>query len=81
MHFQQMLFASASPDHYCPTGAFWHIDPQRPGEFPRYTETFNESFANLEKGRRTMREYGWMNYGDWWGERRWNWGNSESTRL
>ncbi|NOZ21544.1 MAG: hypothetical protein GXP25_10700 [Planctomycetes bacterium] len=76
-HFQHMLFASAKPEYYCPTRAFWEINPQKPDEFPRYTEAFNESFANLEKGRRTMREYGWMNYGDWWGERRWNWGNSE----
>ena len=76
-HFQHMLFAAAKPEHYCPTGAFWDIDPQRPDEFPRYAEAFAESFVNLEKARQKTREYGWMNYGDWWGERRWNWGNSE----
>ncbi|MEW6357864.1 MAG: hypothetical protein AB1696_16135 [Planctomycetota bacterium] len=76
-HLQHMLFASAKPDYYCPTRAFWEIDPQRPEEFPEYVQSFDESFQNLEKARREMREYGWMNYGDWWGERAWNWGNSE----
>ena len=27
--------------------------------------------------RRTIRAYGMLNYGDWFGERRYNWGNSE----
>lgn len=76
-HFQQMLFACATPAHYCATSAFWPLDPRRPNEFPEYAKTFDQSFENLEKGRKQIREYGWMNYGDWWGERQWNWGNSE----
>lgn len=76
-HLQQPLFAVASPDVYCRSGAFWDISPRAPAEFPRYWKAFEESFGNLEEGRSARHEYGWMNYGDWWGERSWNWGNSE----
>ena len=76
-HFQHPLFAAASPDVYCRSGAFWGISPRAPEEFPRYWQAFEESFRNLEQGRVARHEYGWMNYGDWWGERSWNWGNSE----
>ncbi|MBN2451921.1 MAG: hypothetical protein JXR77_16155 [Lentisphaeria bacterium] len=76
-HFQNPLFAQAEPETLCASGAFWNIDPWREEEFPRFHEAFRNSFANLEKGRRQRGEYGWMNYGDWWGERAWNWGNSE----
>jgi hypothetical protein len=76
-HLQQPLVAQADPEVYCASGAFWEIDPWRPDEFPRFRTAFDTSFANLEKGRQQRGEYGWMNYGDWWGERAWNWGNSE----
>lgn len=76
-HLRQPLLAQADPEVYCASGAFWEIDPWRPGEFADYQAAFDASFANLEKGRQQRGEYGWMNYGDWWGERAWNWGNSE----
>ncbi len=76
-HWQNPLMAVAPAAHYCSSGAFWWVDPQRLDEFPRYAAAFRTSFANLERGRRERHEYGWMNYGDWFGERTWNWGNSE----
>ena len=75
--FQQPLFAMAAPEVYCGSGAFWRVEPRAAAEFPEYWAAFDESFRNLEKARQTQREYGWMNYGDWWGERAWNWGNNE----
>ncbi|OQC13434.1 MAG: GDSL-like Lipase/Acylhydrolase [Lentisphaerae bacterium ADurb.Bin082] len=71
------LFAAASPEYYCATGAFGAITPSRPGQFIAYEKALDQSFANLEKGRQQRQEYGWMNFGDWYGERRWNWGNNE----
>ena len=76
-HWQEPLMAVAPPTHYCASGAFWWIDPWRSDEFPRHCEAFRDSFEKLEQGRQDRHEYGWMNYGDWWGERSWNWGNSE----
>lgn len=71
------LFAVASSDYYCETKAFGNITPKRPGKFESYEKAFEDSFANLEKGRQKRGEYGWMNFGDWFGERSWNWGNNE----
>lgn len=76
-HVNLPLFAQAPPSYMCETGAFWDVQLRTDGEFPRYWKAFYASFANLEKGRTERHEYGWMNYGDWWGERAWNWGNSE----
>lgn len=71
------LFAVAEPSTYCESGVFPPINPRREGVFDEYENAFDTSFANLEKGRTQRNEYGWMNFGDWFGERRWNWGNNE----
>ncbi len=71
------LFAAAPCKYYCETKAFGNINPKRPGKFETYEKAFEDSFANLEKGRQKRGEYGWMNFGDWFGERSWNWGNNE----
>jgi len=71
------LFAVAEPSVYCESGVFPPINPKREGVFDTYENAFDLSFVELEKGREKRAEYGWMNFGDWFGERRWNWGNSE----
>ncbi|MDR0336496.1 MAG: hypothetical protein LBI18_05335, partial [Planctomycetaceae bacterium] len=71
------LFAAAEPTVYCDSGVFPPIKPRRDGVFDAYEKAFDTSFGNLEKGRKQRDEYGWMNFGDWFGERRWNWGNNE----
>lgn len=75
--FTTPLFAQASTAYYCGTGAFGAIIPQAPGLFPEYEEAFDRSFKNLEAGRASRGDYGWMNFGDWYGERRFNWGDNE----
>lgn len=70
-------FAAASPAHYCSSGAFGQIYPKNEKIFPRYDENIEWSFAEMMKRRERLREYGFINYGDWWGERKWNWGNEE----
>ncbi|MDD3588171.1 MAG: hypothetical protein PHQ75_13390, partial [Thermoguttaceae bacterium] len=71
------LFAVAPCDYYCESKAFGNINPKRAGKFDTYEKAYEDSFANLEKGRQKRGEYGWMNFGDWFGERSWNWGNNE----
>jgi hypothetical protein len=71
------LFAVADSSYYCASGAFGAINPAREDEFPEYEASFAKSFQQLEEGRVRRGEYGWMNFGDWFGERRWNWGNNE----
>lgn len=76
-HFQNPLFAAAEPNTYCESGVFGPIDPQVPGEFDDYSSMFERSFQALDDTRQKRREYGWMNFGDWFGERKYNWGNNE----
>ncbi|MBC7288168.1 MAG: hypothetical protein H5T86_09030, partial [Armatimonadetes bacterium] len=70
-------FAAASPEYYSSSGAFGKLYPRDGKTFPRYDENMDWSFADFLQRRETIREYGFMNYGDWWGERQWNWGNEE----
>ena len=46
-------------------------------QFPGYDETLADAIDGYADGRDRRREYGMMNFGDWYGERRWNWGNLE----
>ncbi len=72
------LFAQASTAHYCSSKAFGDVLPYSPERFRDYEEAFAQSFRHLERGRHELRqEYGWMSFGDWFGERHWNWGNNE----
>ncbi|MFQ6096081.1 MAG: hypothetical protein ACE5O2_00010 [Armatimonadota bacterium] len=75
--FQHRLFAAASPRHYCDSGAFGDLMPQRKGVFDVWNAQLAKAFQGFMKRRESVREYGFMNYGDWFGERTWNWGNME----
>lgn len=74
---QNPLFAVADPEYYCGTGVFPPVHPVREGKWDRYEYALRKSFAQLEEGRQLRGEYGWMNFGDWFGERKYNWGNCE----
>ncbi len=71
------LFAVCESEYYCRTKAFGAINPARTDQYAEFEDAFDISFKNLEKGRVRRGEYGWMNFGDWFGERTWNWGNNE----
>lgn len=75
--FQNPLFAAAPPAHYCRSGVFGTVEPQQAGLFDGYEKLAEAGFNTIEKNRETKHEYGWMNYGDWHGERHFNWGNQE----
>ena len=76
-HFQNPLFAVCEPAYYCKTGAFGRLEPAAEGAFPQYERFVAGLFDGLEATRRTNRSYGFLNYGDTFGERRYNWVNSE----
>ncbi len=68
----------ASPQHYRDSQAFGKIGLG--DEFPlikSYDEKAAGAFANYLADRDKLHEYGFMNFGDWWGERGINWGNIE----
>ena len=72
------LFAVAPARWYVGSRAFGELTlPQPAGLVAQYDDVVERSFAVYLKARERNREYGWLNFGDWWGERGINWGNSE----
>ena len=67
----------ASPEWYCESGALGEIRPVNEEVFVDYETKVSEAFEAYLKNREHGREYGMLNFGDWWGEREWNWGNCE----
>ncbi|MDO4569051.1 MAG: hypothetical protein Q4D38_01540 [Planctomycetia bacterium] len=76
-HLKHPLFAACEPEYYCAVGVFPPVNPVRPGVFEKYESAFRKSWNNHLQGREQRGEYGWMNFGDWFGERTYNWGNNE----
>jgi hypothetical protein len=75
------LYAVAPPAHYCASGVFGIVEPQQAGLFDAYEKMAAEGLVQLEKNRQKKHEYGWMNFGDWHGERHFNWGNHEYDMM
>ncbi len=76
-HLAEPLVAHAPPAWYCESGAFGEQLPRAEGRFERYEEMIERGFAELMRQREVNRSYGFLNFGDWWGERGYNWGNIE----
>jgi hypothetical protein len=75
---REPLLALAPPGWYAGTQAFGELaEPGSTGILAQYDRAFALSFAEYLKDRERDREYGMLNFGDWWGERGINWGNSE----
>ncbi|MCC6591301.1 MAG: hypothetical protein IT168_31740 [Bryobacterales bacterium] len=75
---QQVRMAAASPDWYEQSKALGELSVPRASRVLRqYDDLFVTTFAGYLRDRERSREYGMLNFGDWWGERVINWGNSE----
>lgn len=73
------LFAVAPPAWYAGSGAFGELtvtDPQRP-VVRDYDQKVTDTLTGYLTNRERNREFGMLNFGDWWGERMINWGNIE----
>jgi len=77
LFWQSPLFAACSPDWYCESGAFGPMVPRKQGQFDAYEKSLDQAFEKFLARTESNKEYGFMNYGDWFGERTWNWGNIE----
>lgn len=71
------LIAQAPPEWYCESGAFGEQLARRDGRFTHYEAMVERGFTELLRRRELYRSFGFLNFGDWWGERRFNWGNIE----
>lgn len=75
--FQRPLLATAPPKWYCASRAFYDVAPRDTVRFKAYEEAVDANIAAYPKEREKQRDYGLMNFGDWYGERGVNWGNIE----
>jgi hypothetical protein len=71
------LLATSAPAYVDATGVAGRLPPADPAKFSGYDAWFERAFADHLKRRESGREYGLLNYGDWFGERQVNWGNLE----
>ncbi len=71
------LLATCEPAHVSATGAAGEFPPADPARYFGYDAWFSRALAAHLQRRENVREYGMLNYGDWYGERRVNWGNLE----
>jgi hypothetical protein len=70
-------YALPEPDYLCRSGAFGPILPAQSDFFPEYDTMVARHVDFVHQQREDFGAYGWMNFGDWFGERGLNWGNSE----
>ena len=59
------------------TGVYPGIAPESGGDFTAWDDAALSAFSDHMQLKEKQREYGFLNYGDWFGERRRNWGNNE----
>lgn len=64
-------------ERYAKTGAMGEIAPVREGRFEAWDNDVARRYDEHMKLKEKEREYGFLNWGDWYGERGRNWGNNE----
>lgn len=64
-------------DYLNATGALNAIGPRKGSPLPRYEELADIAMQSFFDDREHYRAYGQVNYGDWYGESAWSWGNNE----
>jgi len=74
---QNPLAACGDPEWTRSTGAWGNMPVGDSFWATVYDETMDRGFAGYLKDREDTRAYGMLNFGDWWGERKYNWGNIE----
>ena len=62
---------------YCGSGAFRDVIPRDEENFYDYERAVMQALDAYLANREFQREYGMLNFGDWYGERTYNWGNHE----
>ena len=72
----ESLLAEASVEWNCGSGAFSEITPGTNGRFPEYEEKAVQVFGEYLEDRDSGRDYGMLNYGDYFAGNR-TWGNTE----
>ncbi len=64
-------------DYLNATGALNPIGPRRASLLPDYEALTDRAIDSYHQDREHFRAYGQVNFGDWYGESGWSWGNNE----
>ena len=68
---------SVSLPAYNRSRALARLPARDPSPYPPYEQWVDAAHQAYAEDRRESRAYGMLNYGDWFGERTYNWGNQE----
>ncbi len=71
------LIPVADPAQAIATGEWGYVAPAGSLGMDEYDKWADNLFEGYCRSIREQRDYGAMNWGDWWGERNCNWGNHE----
>lgn len=74
---QDPPLALCSPERYCGTAVFGEILPATTGRWPDYEQVCEKVYNGYVSYRESNRNYGMLNFGDQFGERKVNWANGE----
>ncbi len=74
---REPLLAIANPEWYAGSHALGRLATGNGSMVTRYDSAFSRAFSIYLDDREYLRSYGMLNFGDWWGERGIDWGNSE----
>ncbi len=74
---QTPLVAAADPEWAIATGAWGDLVPAGDPRSRRYNKAAEKVFQLLLQDDEEVGHYGLLNWGDWFGERVYNWGNNE----
>ncbi|MHB8995614.1 MAG: RIFT barrel domain-containing protein [Armatimonadota bacterium] len=74
---QKPVIAVVPAAYYSETMALGPLAAPLGKQFTMWDNYMDSCFKDNERTRQAMREYGYYNYGDWFGERGRNWGNNE----
>ena len=59
------------------TGVLSPIRAKATSPHPRYERTVDHAYDEWLRERENLRQFGFLNFGDWYGESGWSWGNNE----
>lgn len=74
---EEPLLATCKPAYVTATKAAGEFPPADPTKFAGYDAWLSRALDAHLARRKREREFGMLNYGDWFGERKVNWGNLE----
>jgi hypothetical protein len=74
---EEPLLATCEPGYVSATQALGDFPPADPEKYDGYDSWLSRALDAQLKRRIAEREFGMLNYGDWYGERTVNWGNLE----